>query len=92
MEVRLMPTDKNALDSLISSLKQQRDELALKIHLGQAEAKQEWERVEEKLRQLTQDYEPVREAVEDTAAGVFSGLELAAQEVKAGLDRVRKLL
>lgn len=87
-----MPTDKNALDSLISSLKQQRDELALKIHLGQAEAKEEWAKVEEKLNQLTSDYEPVKEAVEETAAGVFSALELAAQEVKSGLDRVRKLL
>ena len=38
-----MQMDKNALEQLITNLKLQRDELAVKIHLGKAEAKQEWE-------------------------------------------------
>ncbi len=87
-----MLMDKTALEQLISSLKQQRDELALKIHLGKTEAKQEWERVEEKLRKLTAEYKPVVDAVEETGEGVVSALGLAAQEVKSGLERVRKLL
>jgi len=87
-----MSTDKTALEQLIAGLKQQRDELALKIHLGKTEAKQEWERVEEKLRKLTAEYKPVVDAVEETGEGVVSALRLAAQEVKSGLERVRKLL
>ena len=87
-----MPIDKKALEQLIASLKQQRDELAVKIHLGKAEAKQEWEKVEEKIRELTAQYKPVIDAVEETGEGVLSAVELAAQEVKRGLERVRKLL
>ena len=45
-----MPMDKTTLEELIASLKRQRDELAVKIHLGKAEAKQEWEKVEDKIR------------------------------------------
>ena len=40
-----MTHEETPISELISTLKQQRDELALKIHLGEAEAKQE------KLRQ-----------------------------------------
>lgn len=87
-----MPMDKQTLEQLIASLKRQRDELALKIHLGKAEAKQEWAKVEEKIHELSEKYKPVLGAVEETGEGVLSALELAAQEVKKGLDRVRKLL
>ena len=38
-------SNRDHLAELISSLKQQRDELALQIHLGKEEAKQEWEKV-----------------------------------------------
>ena len=77
---------------LIRRLKQQRDEIAVKMHLAKAEAKEEWGKVEDKLVQLTAEYEPVKNAVGETAQNVYSALELAASEVKAGLDRVRKLL
>ena len=87
-----MPMDRATLDQLIASLKQQRDELAVKIHLGKAEAKQEWDRVEAKIRELTDQYKPIVDAVGETGEGVLSAVELAAQEVKKGLERVRKLL
>jgi len=82
----------DTLKELIRGLKQQRDELALKMHLGKAEAKEEWSKVEAKLAQLTAEYEPVKDAVAETAGNVLSALEMAAGEVKTGLDRVRKLL
>jgi hypothetical protein len=87
-----MPMDKNTIEGLINGLKRQRDELALKIHLGKAEAQCEWEKVEEKLNALRDEYRPVKEAVEETAEGVLSALELTANEVKTGLERVKKLL
>lgn len=87
-----MPIDRTALEQLITSLKRQRDELAVKIHLGKAEAKQEWERVEKRLRELSEEYRPVVDAASETGQGVLTALELAAQEVKNGLERVRKLL
>ena len=53
-----MAEEKEMLAELISSLKQQRDELALKIHLGKEDAKDEWEKVQGKLSQLSDDFEP----------------------------------
>ena len=54
-----MSDEKSQLDELIASLKQQRDQLAVQIELGKAEAKEEWDKVTAKLDQLSKDYEPL---------------------------------
>ncbi|MFV2066252.1 MAG: hypothetical protein ACC645_04680 [Pirellulales bacterium] len=87
-----MSEKNDAVSELISSLKQQRDELALKIHLGAAEAKQEWEKVTAQLDKLTDDYRPVKDAMAESADNIFESLKLVADEVKSGFDRIRKSL
>ena len=74
------------LAELISSLKQQRDELALKIHLGKVEAKEEWDKVTAKLDELTKDYDPVKDAVEESASNVLEAMKLVAGEVAQGFE------
>lgn len=83
---------KNELAEIISSLKQERDELQLKMHLAAVEAKDEYNRLSAKVDELTGQYDPVREAVEDTADNVFAALKLAAEEMKDGFQRVRKAI
>jgi len=85
-------SDRDHLAELISSLKQQRDELALQIHLGKEEAKEEWDKVTAKLDELTKDYEPLKDAVGETAGNVFDALKLVAGEVEEGFQRIRKAL
>ena len=80
------------LEEMVSSLKQIRDELKVQIHLGKAEAKDEWEKLEEKWQELKAHGETVSEAVEESAKGVGSALELAGGELKAGYERIKKLL
>jgi chromosome segregation ATPase len=87
-----MSRQQDLLTELISSLKQQRDELALQIHLGKAEAKEEWEKVQARLDQLTADAEPLKEAVEESAENVLESLKLVADEIKNSFDRIRKSL
>jgi hypothetical protein len=87
-----MSDRKSLLGDILSGLKQQRDELALRAHLGKAEAKDQWDQVRQQLNQLTTEYEPLKNVAEETTEGVISGLELTAAEVKRGLDRVAALL
>lgn len=84
-----MAEEKAILEELMSSLKQQRDELALKIHLGKEDAKDEWEKVQEKFTKLSDDFDPVKEAVEESASNLFQSLKLMAGEVKESFDRIR---
>ena len=85
-------SDRDQIAELISSLKQQRDELAVQIHLGQQEAKDEWEKITTKLDELTKEYEPLKDAVDETAGNVFEALKLVAGEVQEGFQRIRKTL
>lgn len=87
-----MSDQKNLVEETISTLRQQRDELALKIHLGAAEAKDEFASAQEKLDKMTEDYEPVKDALEESASQVFSALKLVGDEVMSSFDRIRKSL
>ncbi|MCA9013901.1 MAG: hypothetical protein KDA77_01095 [Planctomycetaceae bacterium] len=85
-------TNRNRLDELISALEQQRDELALKIHLGKQEAKDEWEKVTDKLTQLQDDYKPVKDAVKESAGSVVDSLLNVGKEIQESFQRIRKSL
>ncbi|MEZ6115533.1 MAG: hypothetical protein R3C28_03015 [Pirellulaceae bacterium] len=80
------------LAQLISSLKQERDEIALKIHLGKEDLKDEWEKLEARWNQLNDDYEPAKKAAAETADDVWQAAELVGDELKSGFQKIRKSL
>jgi hypothetical protein len=83
---------KTRIEETISALRQQCDELALQIHLGKAEAKEEFEAAKAKLAKMTEDYEPVKDAVEESAGNVLASLQLVGEEVLDSFHRIRKSL
>lgn len=87
-----MSRDKSQIEEMLSALRQQKDELALQIHLGNMEAKDEFDKAKTKLDGLTKEFEPLRDAVEESATSVFTSLELVGEELLASFNRVRKSL
>ena len=87
-----MSDEKSMLEEMISSLKRQRDELALQIHLGKAEAKDEYDRARQRLDQMLEDYEPVKDALGDSAENVYASLKLVGEELLRSFRRVRDAL
>lgn len=84
---------KKSWDEMMAMLKRERDELALKVHLGKKEAIAEWEELEAKWAHLkTIKGPPIKEAAAETAREVGSALEQAAGELKKGYEKIRKLL
>ena len=84
---------KQSWDDLMARLAKERDELALKMHLGKKEAQAEWEALEAKWNHLRSvKGPPIREAAADAARGVGSALDQAADELKKGYEKIRKLL
>ena len=83
---------KSQIEETIDGLKQQRDELALQIHLGAAEAKDEFEKAKEKLDKMNNDFAPVKDAAIESAENVFASLKLVGQEVMTSFDRIKKSL
>lgn len=87
-----MSNQSSLLNDAISQLKQERDELKLKMHLASMDAKDEYNRVSGKVDELADQYAPVKDAVDESAGNVLSALGLAADEMMAGFHRVRKAI
>lgn len=77
---------------LVDDLKRQRDELRLQMHLASMELRNEWDKVDGKLADLTRRTQPVREAVGESAEEVWEAVKLLGTEIKEGFDRIRKAL
>lgn len=80
------------IDKAIRQLEQQRDELRLKMHLGKAEAREEWDKLERQWEHVRARLPKLREALGETKDDVGAALKLTAEEIRRGYDRLRKLL
>jgi len=86
----------DTFEDLIETLKQQRDELKVKMHLGSLEAKDEFEALEKKWEHWTAEAKaqakPMREVMEDSAKNVGSALDLVLGEVKESYEKIKNQL
>jgi len=82
---------KENIKKLKLDIEQLRDEIKLKAHLGKAEAKEELETLEKKWDGFLSRYKPLADEVENTAENAGAALEIAADELKAGYKRLKKL-
>ncbi len=87
-----MADQEKELDELLEKLKQGRDELNVKIHLGKAEAKDLWQETEDKWRHLRSELDRVNHDSDDVARDVGAAAMLLAEEIRHGYERLKKLL
>jgi len=87
-----MSDKRRRIEEQLAALKRERDELALKIHLAKAEVREEWQELETRLDEMEKRAGPLAQAVGETAGGVGASLELAADEIKKGFAKIRRLL
>ncbi len=80
------------IEALIDSLKQQRDAIKVQLHLGKAEAKEEWEALEQKLEHLRAKAKSVGSETQAVSSDVFEAAKLLAEEIKTGYERILKRL
>ncbi len=82
---------KEKLEEMKASIELLRDEVNLQAHLGKAEAKEELEKLDEKWNSFLKQYRPLSEEAGKTAENAGAALALAAEELKTGYKRIRKL-
>jgi len=87
-----MTDQASSLEALIKRLTEERDALRVQMHLASMDAKDEYERISSKIDELTHQYQPVKDSVEESADNVFAALGLVADELWVGFERVRKSL
>jgi hypothetical protein len=83
---------KEKLDQIKADIEQLRDEVKLKAHLGKEDAKDEFEKLEKGWSSFLSKYKPFADEAEKTAESAVAALGLAAEELKSGYERIKKLL
>ena len=87
-----MASAREEVEQLVQQLERQRNELQVKMSLAKLEAREEWEKLEKQWAQLKANAPQVREELGATAGDVGAALKKAAEEIRDGYARLRKLL
>lgn len=74
-------------EGLAQKLKQTRDEIALKIHLGSKDAQDEWAELEQKLDKFARDAK-----LESSAEAISASAKATADEIAKAYERLKKAL
>jgi hypothetical protein len=77
---------------VLTDLERERDELKLRIHLAKAEGRDEWARIDQKLSELRFRADAAGTEAREAMDDVGEAAKKLADEIRAGLDRVRKTL
>ena len=92
LEVDDMSDLGDKLSEEIEALKQVRDELRVKIHLGAAEARDAWEQLEKKWNELEAKAKQVSREAEQPLQDIGEAARDLANEIRAGYRRIRDAL
>lgn len=80
---------RTSAEDAFRSLRQQRDELRLQIHLARAEARDEWEQMERKWHDAELKLAAMGRGTRESAADVGAALGLLADEIGKAYRRIR---
>lgn len=80
---------KQDVDALVQKLKTERDELKLKIHLAEAEARDEWERLEPVWQRFHDKAQVVGGTAVEASHEIGAAAKLLGNELAEGYVRIR---
>jgi predicted nucleic acid-binding Zn-ribbon protein len=85
-------TEASRRQQAMDKLRQERDELRLKLHLGKAELKDEWETLERKWEQLEARMAGARDEAREASKEVGAAFGILADELGQAYKRIRARL
>jgi len=87
-----MTTMRERLREMLEKLEQERDELKVRAHLGKAEAREEWEKMEGRIAELRSRLDRAGDEAGDVMEDVGAAAKLLGEEIREGFARIRKSL
>lgn len=83
---------KDRLAATVKELKQERDELRVKLELAKMEVGDEWEKVERKLHQLEAKAKEVGGAAAEASHEIGAAAKLMGEEIREGFKQIARKL
>ena len=81
---------KNRIDDMVNDLKQERDELKVKLNLAKLEASDEWNKLEKKLAKLEQKARELGGVTMESSHDIGAAAKLLGEEIRDGLKKIGK--
>lgn len=81
---------KETYTALIESVKKERDELNLKIHLAEMEVRDEWELVEKKWQLLQSKGHQLSKATSESSHELGDAFTILGDQIKATYNRLKQ--
>jgi chromosome segregation ATPase len=83
---------KDRIKETLSELREERDELKVKLRLAKMQAGDEWEKLEDQLEKLEAKTKELGSAASDASQDISSAAKLLAEEIANGFKKIRKHL
>lgn len=87
-----MPSMRERLDEMLLKFEKERDELKVRVHLGKAEAREEWEKMEGRIADLRSRLDKAGDEAGDVMDDVGAAANLLGDEIRQGFARIRRSL
>jgi len=81
---------KTHIDELVDKLKQERDELQVKLHLAKLDAGDEWDKVQSKLEKLESKAKELGGVTAETSKDIGAAAKLLGQEIRDGFKKIAR--
>jgi len=78
------------IDKMLNELRQERDELHVKLHLAKLEAGDEWEKIEAKFVKMESKARELGDATKDASKDVGAAAKLLGEEIRDGLKKIAR--
>lgn len=83
---------KERIEEMLNELRQERDELKVKLQLAKMNASDEWEKLEAKLEKLEDRAKELGEVAADASQDIGAAAKLLGEEIATGFQKLRKHL
>lgn len=81
---------KKRINETIEELKQERDELQVKLHLAKMEASDEWVKIQAKLEKLEAKAKELSDASVEASKDIGAAAKLLGEEIRDGFKKIAK--
>lgn len=87
-----MSEKKEIIEELVDSLRQERDELRVKLHLAKLDASDEWKELEKKWARLESKAKVLGDVAAAESEDIISAAKLLGEEVREGFKNIARRL
>ncbi len=78
------------IEEMLNELKQERDELHVKLHLAKMETSEEWQKLEAKLSRLDDKARELGSATAEASRDMGTAAKLLGEEIRDGFKKIAR--